>query len=236
MRPVAIFRFSPTEGPGHFATFLDSRRVPWQLIAIDEGVPVPASPEAFSGIVLMGGHMSVNDDLPWIPPLLELIRQAIARRIPVLGHCLGGQLIARATGGSVGRNPVKEIGWGGVRALDNPVAKDWLGDFQRFDAFQWHGETFTIPAGATRILESDYCPNQAYVLDDLHLGMQCHVEMTDAMIREWCDNGAGEIAASDSPAVQTPDAILGAASERLPRLSAVAESLYSRWLQGLARD
>jgi GMP synthase-like glutamine amidotransferase len=76
----------------------------------------------------MGGPMSVNDDLPWIPPSLELIRAADAAGIPVIGHCLGGQLMAKAFGGTVGRNPVKEIGWGEVAATGAPEAADWLGD------------------------------------------------------------------------------------------------------------
>lgn len=235
MKPVAIFRHARTESPGHFATFLDREGVPHKLIAIDAGDPVPASPSDFSGLVFMGGPMSVNDDLPWIDPVLTLIRAAVAADIPVLGHCLGGQLIAKALGGSVGANPVKEIGWGAVRVLDHPVARDWFGDVTGFDAFHWHGETFTIPPGATRILESAYCPNQAYVLGDKHLGMQCHVEMTEDMIRAWCEGGADEIARADSPAVFPPSRILADTAARLAPMTAVADVLYSRWMSGLAR-
>ncbi|MDE2585824.1 MAG: type 1 glutamine amidotransferase, partial [Betaproteobacteria bacterium] len=112
MRPVAIFRHSPTEGPGYFATFLDTHRVPWELIPIDAGAPVPAAVDGYAGLCFMGGPMSVNDPLPWIAPIGALIRDAIAKDIPVLGHCLGGQLIVQALGGTVTRNPVKEIGWG----------------------------------------------------------------------------------------------------------------------------
>ena len=93
MKPVAIFRHARSEGPGYFATFLDENNIPWRLLAIDEGEPVPQDAQAFSGLVFMGGPMSVNDDLPWIPPVLALIRQAAATGIPVLGHCLGGQLM-----------------------------------------------------------------------------------------------------------------------------------------------
>src|SRR5689334_6085774 len=98
MNPVAIFRHMPTEGAGYFATFLDRHSVPWRLLKIDEGDTVPDSPEEFSGLCFMGGPMSVNDDLPWIPPALALIRAAVARRVPVIGHCLGGQLMAKALG------------------------------------------------------------------------------------------------------------------------------------------
>lgn len=114
MKPVAIFRHLPIEGPGYFATFLDNNHIPWQLIKVDAGENPPDSIKPFSGLVFMGGPMSVNDDLPWIESSLNLIRQAIDLEIPVLGHCLGGQLMAKALGGSVTQNPVKEMGWGKV--------------------------------------------------------------------------------------------------------------------------
>lgn len=233
MKPIAIFRHAPTEGPGHFASFLDARNLPWKIIAVDAGEAVPVSPDAYSGLVFMGGPMSVNDDLPWIPQVLNLIRAAVKADIPVLGHCLGGQLIAKALGGEVSRNPIKEIGWGRVAVADNPEARHWFGDMTGFEAFHWHGETFSLPPGATRILESPHCANQAYVLGK-HLGMQCHVEMTEAMIREWCAVGAGEIAAARSPAVQTPEAMIALNGANLPPLNRTAERLYSRWIEGLS--
>ncbi len=235
MKPIAIFRHAPHEGPGHFATFCDSHGLPRELIAIDAGAPLPASPDAYSGLVFMGGPMSVNDDLPWIAPVLELIRAAAAAGIPVLGHCLGGQLMARALGGSVGRNPVKEIGWGSARVLDTATAADWFGAVKSFAAFHWHGETFTPPPGAERILESAWCANQAFVLGP-NLALQCHVEMTEAMIASWCDVGGEEIAAaSASPGVQTPRQIQALNETNLPVMRAVADRLYGHWAQGLRR-
>lgn len=233
MKPVAIFRHVAHEGPGHLADFLDARKIPWQLIAVDRGDAIPASPAGFSGLVFMGGPMSVNDDLPWIPQSLELIRLAVAAGIPVLGHCLGGQLMAKALGGEIGRNPIKEIGWGTTRTTSAPEAGAWLGNATEFTAFHWHGETFSIPAGATRILESEHCANQAFVMDGIHLAMQCHVEMTEPMIQEWCAVGADEIAASDSPAVESPERILAGTAQHLSHLQATAKRLYNHWLNGL---
>jgi len=233
MKPIAIFRHAPSEGPGHFASFLDRRSQPWELIAIDAGAAVPGSPEDYAGLVFMGGPMSVNDDLPWIAPTLNLIRQAVAADIPVLGHCLGGQLIAKALGGMIGPNPVKEIGWGAVQVPDAPEARRWFGDLHAFQAFHWHGETFSLPPGAVRILASAHCANQAFVLGK-HLGMQCHVEMTRAMIEQWCEVGAAEIiAARSSPGVQTPTQMLAAADALLAPLNQVADRLYARWLEGI---
>jgi GMP synthase-like glutamine amidotransferase len=179
--------------------------------------------------------MSVNDPLPWIAQSCALIRAAVAADLPVLGHCLGGQLIARALGGTVTRNPIKEIGWGPVRVLDHPVARNWFGDLAGFETFHWHGETFSIPPDAVRLLESAHCANQAYALGKV-FGMQCHVEMTEEMIRQWCADGAAEIAVSDSPAVQAPEAMQAGMAPRVAALNAVADRIYSRWINGLKRD
>lgn len=233
MKPVAIFRHARSEGPGFLADFLDGRRIPWQLVCIDAGAVVPEDVHVCSGLVFMGGPMSVNDNLLWIPPVLDLIRRAVAADIPVLGHCLGGQLLARALGGAVGRNPVKEIGWGEVQVADHAEARRWFGAVRQFSAFHWHGETFTLPGGATRILSSPYCENQAFSLSR-HLGFQCHVEMTASMVREWCAIGADEMAAAAaSPAVQTEAGIVHDLAARTAALNAVAATVYAEWVKGL---
>jgi GMP synthase-like glutamine amidotransferase len=233
MKPVAIFRHSSGEGPGYFATFLDAHGIPWQLICIDAGAPPPPTFAKFSGLCFMGGPMSVNDDLPWLPPLFELIRGAVAAGSPVIGHCLGGQLMSRALGGTVTKNPAKEIGWGEVEVAD-PSAQDWLGDLAKFEAFHWHGETFSIPPGATRILKSAYCENQAFTMGP-HLGMQCHVEMTAAMIRLWCRQWSEECAAP-SASVLTPEQMNERMEERLAAMRVVADRLYAHWIAGLSED
>lgn len=234
MKPVAIFRHARSEGPGHFATFLDEKNIPWRLIKIDEGEAVPGDAQAFSGLVFMGGPMSVNDDLPWIPPLLSLIRQAAANDIPLLGHCLGGQLMAKALGGAVSRNPVKEIGWGEVSVAPDAASRAWFGDLGTFTAFHWHGETFSIPPGANRILGSAHCANQAFALGK-HMGMQCHVEMTDEMVRNWCEIGSDEVAAAlSSPGVQTPEEMQQNLPARIAALNTHAAVIYTHWIKGLA--
>ena len=236
MKPVAIFRHFYSEGPGYFATFLDRHSIPWTLIRVDAGEAVPSSVEAYSGLVFMGGPMSVNDPLPWVGQSCALIRAAAAASMPVLGHCLGGQLIAKALGGTITRNPVKEIGWGPAELLDNAEARRWFGDLAGFETFHWHGETFSIPPGATRLLESAHCANQAYARGKV-FGMQCHVEMTEEMIRQWCRDGAAEIAAAaNSPAVQSPEVMQDGMAPKVAALNAVADRIYARWVEGLNRD
>jgi GMP synthase-like glutamine amidotransferase len=235
VRPVVVFRYSDTEGPGHFATFLDARRVPWKLVKLDQGEAVPPSSEPFAGLGFMGGPMSANDDLPWTAAMLELMRDARSRGVPMIGHCLGGQMMSRAMGGEVTRNPVKEIGWNRVQVEDSPLARAWFGDdLREFTTFQWHGETFTIPPGGERILTGEHCPNQAYVVDQRHLGLQCHVEMTPEMIASWIGSGRGEVEANlSSPAVQPVERIQADMPKRLPELSSTAQRLYARWIRNL---
>ena len=205
-----------------------------QLIALDEGAPVPRDPRPFSGLCFMGGPMSVNDDLPWIAPALELVREAVRKDVPVLGHCLGGQLMSKAFGGAVRANAYKEIGWGEVRVADNGVAREWLGDLQSFETFQWHGETFSIPPGATRILENRHCENQAFALGK-HLALQCHVEMTEDLVRLWVRTGADEMReAAASPAVQSAGQMTSELESRVERLHEVADRLYDRWTEGIS--
>ena len=238
MKPVAIFRHTPTEGPGYFATFLEAHTVPWQLIAIDAGEQVPDMPDAFSGLAFMGGPMSVNDPLPWIDAECALIRAAVAADIPVIGHCLGGQLMSKALGGQVTRNRVKEIGWGNATVDDVDAASSWLGDFRgKATVFQWHGETFSIPPGATRLMHNEWCDNQMFVTGR-HLGMQCHVEMTPEMIATWCESWEEEVRGLPAlpPPVQTPQQMQEETAYRLPAMRELAGRLYTNWIRGLKRD
>ena len=232
MKPVAIFRHSPTEGPGYFGAYLNAHSIDWTLVTIDAGAAVPASAGEFSGLAFMGGPMSVNDDLPWIPAALRLIRAAAEQGVPVLGHCLGAQLMSKALGGSVGPNPSKEIGWGRVDVADSEPARAWFGATRGFLAFHWHGETYTLPPGAVCIASSPHCRNQAFVLGP-NLGMQCHVEMTPEMIRSWCESGKDEIARCACPDSADCAEIQAHLEPRIAALNAVAARLYDRWIDGL---
>ena len=234
MNPVLIVRHTATEGAGYFSEFLDHHAIPWQVVRIDADDALPDKLNGYSGLCLMGGPMSVNDDLPWIAPELALIRQAVEQGIPVIGHCLGGQLLSKAMGGVVSSNPVKEIGWSDVRVTDTDAAKDWVGSSgQALRVFHWHGETFSIPPHGVRILDSAHCANQAFILDNRHIGLQCHVEMTPQMIRTWCESGVAEIAASPGPAVQSADLMQSDLQTHTRQLHAIADKIYSRWIQGL---
>ncbi|HYN53904.1 MAG TPA: type 1 glutamine amidotransferase [Methylotenera sp.] len=233
MKPIIIFRNVAHEGPGYLGDFLTEQNIPWQIINTDEPEALPHSILGYSGVVLMGGPMSVNDDLPWIAPILNLIQEAHASDIPLLGHCLGGQLISKALGATVTQSAIKEIGWGEVAVSQHETAKHWFGEIESFNSFHWHGETFSLPQGATHLLASPYCQNQAYSIGK-HLAFQSHIEVSAEMVQSWCEIGTEELAeASESPAVQQADEM----QQNLPLhcffLQKVAKQVYGQWIKGL---
>lgn len=227
MKPVYIFRHVACEGPGYLGEVLARAGLDTRLIAIDAGDVVPTEIAGAAALVFMGGPMSVNDPLPWIDAELALIRAAHAAGMPVLGHCLGGQLIAKALGGEVRPHTVKEIGWHVVERMrdDSP----WLAGLpRRFEVFHWHGETYSLPAGATPLLRSAWCEQQAFAAGNT-LALQCHVEMTAAMVREWTELNHEELSPS-SASVQSPAQLLDALPARIAALHEIADVLYGRWL------
>jgi len=234
-RPVAIFRFSRTEGPAYFADWLDARGIEWRLVALDEGAPVPVDPRAFAGLAMMGGPMSVNDALPWKTPLSSLLRAAVDSEVPVIGHCLGGQLLAQALGAPVMRAPVAEIGWLDVDVCDSAAEREWFGGRAAFKTFQWHYDAFALPAGAVPVLTNKFNANQGFVVGGRHIGLQCHVEMTRELTETWLATGAKELPAVSGAATQSAADIRRDLPARIDSLHAVADDVYARWAQGLRR-
>jgi GMP synthase-like glutamine amidotransferase len=235
MRPLTIFRHIACEGPAYLAEVLDRHAVPWRLVRIDENEPVPDTLDDCSGLVFMGGPMSVNDPLPWIEQELALIRMAQAGNMPVLGHCLGGQLICKALGGTIRANPVKEIGWHTVRKCNTPAAAQWLaGVPDEATLFHWHGETFSIPDGAEILLESEHCAHQAFAIGNT-LAMQCHVEMLPPMVSEWAALYAHELQETGTT-VQSAEQMTADLPARISAARQVADTLYQRWLAPLLAE
>ena len=162
-----------------------------------------------------------------------LIREAHTLDVPLLGHCLGGQLISKALGGVVRRNPIREIGWGEVMVIESATAQTWFGDMKYFTAFHWHGETFSLPIGAEHLLKSPYCENQAWSIGK-HLALQTHIEMTTDMVEKWCEEGKDELSDNnDNVAVQQANVMQKDLRSRCNSLSKVAEVVYTQWIAGL---
>ncbi|HTN48420.1 MAG TPA: type 1 glutamine amidotransferase [Burkholderiaceae bacterium] len=241
MKPVVIVQHEAGVEPGNFGQHLRDRGRPFVIRRLFDGDAVPESAEPYAGLCSLGGNMSVNDDLPWIEAELALLRDADARGVSVIGHCLGGQLLARALGADVQRSPHVELGWGRLQFDDVRRAHEWLGvDADRVEYFQWHSDAFGVPAGGHRILQGRWCPNQAYVVERpgyAHIGMQFHIEMTPEMVRHWAADlaAACEVDAerlrTGGPAVQSPEEMVEDAEGRAARMRRVATHLYDRWLR-----
>jgi len=233
MKPLIIFRHVDIEGPGYLTHFLKTHGIHYLLVKVDQGDEIPRSLDNIGGLVFMGGPMSVNDDLPWIHQEIALIKRAAEAKLPILGHCLGGQLISKALGGEIYPNPAKEIGWYNVEWIENRVAPGWLNGLPlNFEVFHWHNETFTIPRGATNILRSHHCSRQAFVKDNI-LALQFHVEMTVDMTKEWAQVNRVELetTARQNPGVQTYAQMLDEIEGRTMALHKVANIIYGHWLR-----
>ena len=161
MKPIVIVQHEVGVAAGHFASWLHARSLPHVAVNVHLGDAVPQSAERYAGLCSLGGNMSVNDPLPWVREEVALMRDAVERGVPVIGHCHGGQLLARALGAEVTRNPCKEMGWLPVDVVDAALVEEWLGSEVLGELFHWHGDAFSLPTGAHRLLSSRLTPNQA---------------------------------------------------------------------------
>lgn len=234
MKPVTIIRHIACEGPGYLESVLQRYDIEYQLIAVDQQQAIPASPSNMGGLVIMGGPMSVNDDDDWISQEIRLIQQTIDINLPVLGHCLGGQFIASALGAKIIKNPVKEIGWFPVLAnQDQTRVPDWLDNFKSPQTvFHWHGETFELPENSTRLLSSQHCENQAFLYKDNVLALQCHIEMTAAMVEEWSSLYQDELT-QPGETIQSQQEMLKGCSQHINQLNQLADDVYRHWFEQL---
>lgn len=236
MKPIAIFQHTHVGDPGAVFTVLDELSLPWTLVPIMEGAPIPASPDAYSGIVLMGGGMGVNDGLDWVAQEIRFVRQAHEAGLPVIGHCLGGQMLATAMGGHVEKGPRMEIGWQPVQYASNALVNEWFGPTPPQEVFQWHQDIFILPEGAQRLASSEVCPNQAFVFADRHLGMQFHLEMTPDLVASLAlANRASherELGKSN-PSTNTHDEMMANLETRTQQQYQAMHHAYTRWAKNL---
>lgn len=193
---VTIIKHIDIEGPGTIGGFLDDNNISYHIIDVFNGESLPDSISDVSSVIVLGGPMNVYEEeqYPFLKEEDEFLKEVIENGLPTLGFCLGAQLIAKAKGAMVIKNPQKEIGWFKVSLTDNGLSDSLFQGFKReFDVFQWHGDTFNIPDGAVKLAESDLCENQAYRIGNNIYGLQFHVEVTDEMIYQWIDAYKDEV-------------------------------------------
>lgn len=227
---VLAFRHVPFEDLGHIAPALEEYGLGIEYADLYRGASGAPDASAYGGLIFMGGPMSVNDSLPYITTELRIIEDAARRKQPMLGVCLGSQLIAKALGARVYRNPVKEIGW-----FDVDFAAEAAGDplFRaaqpRELVFHWHGETFDMPSGAQHLASSARCRHQAFRYGDAIYGLQFHLEVTPPMIADWCEQDAncGDV----RELTEIPDPHRNAV-----RLGDLSRSVFGNWGQLLSNS
>ena len=232
MKPVRIFRHVACEGPGYLGTFLNQHNVPFEIVCIDDGISVPKKLDDISGFVFMGGSMNVTDPLQWITEEKELIRKAIDKNIPVMGICLGAQLMSAALGGKITHDPNMEIGWHNVKADIKNIDNEWLKELpENFAPFHWHADTFDIPEEATVLLHSKCRMNQAFSINN-SIAMQFHLEMTTEMVEEWVRLFKSDLK-NGTPCVQNSHEIISNLEKKIKNLHQSADIFYGRWIKGL---
>lgn len=232
MRPIAILQHESTQGPGVLRDHLDENGIPYRLIspASDGKAPVDAS--KFSGIVVLGSDHCVSETLPWIEDELTLLQDAIRRDVPVLGHCFGAQMLARAMGAKVRRNICPNIGWSQIWIT--PHAQQAMALPKQATIFNWHYDTFEIPRGAIRTMYGSHCLNKGFSRGR-HWAFQGHLEVTAESIKDWCAAGRLELLRAGGPAVQSEAQILQELHERIAALHTIANQTYRTWTRQLER-
>jgi len=206
------------EGLGSIEDWLTTRaaRVDWTRFYAGDPLPDPAGIDL---LIILGGPMSVNDeaDHPWLTAEKRFVAAAIAGGTPVLGICLGAQLIASALGARVYPGPQKEIGWFSITASDSTPGR--FAFPPETTAFHWHGETFDLPPGAVRLASSAAVTNQAFQVGDRVIGLQFHLETTPASLAAIAEHCADEI--TDGPTIQSAATMQQAPPETFAAINAL---------------
>ena len=219
---VVVFRHVPFESAGRLESLLEERGIEVRYSDLHLRDAPDPDLAGTAGVIVMGGPMSVNDDLPWLRREQRLVEGAIATGKPVLGICLGAQLLAQSLGAKVYRNQTKEIGWFKIY-FSEAARQDRLfaGLEQPETVFHWHGETFDLPEGAEQLAWSDACRQQAFRWKNVY-GMQFHLEVTPEMVADWCrqDENCGDVRELET----LPDPATNEA-----RLADLARLVFGRW-------
>ena len=231
MAEFLVLQHEPMEGPGTIAGEIRSAGHTVRIIRMDQKEKVPADPGPFAGVVVMGGTMGVYDQgkLTHLKEEIGLLEKALQKEKPVLGICLGAQLLAAAAGAEV-KPGEKEIGWVLVHkmpeACKDPVLRRLP---ENFHALMWHGDHFALPKGAIHLLGTQKCACAGFRIGKKAYGLVPHLEMTAAMIDEMVSASRQELASAHVEPAQ----ILEDSSEYAEPTEELARTMWKVWI-GLA--
>lgn len=229
MSEFLVLQHIECEDLGTIGPAMSGRGIGAKYIRLFDGEPVPQDIERYAGIIILGGPMNVyeEDEYPYLKDEDMLIKKAIHKGSPVLGICLGGQLIAKATGAFVKKGTKKEIGWYKLNLTQGGKEDKAFGRLpEEITVFQWHGDTFDIPQGAKHLAGSELFPNQAYRVSNNIYGLQFHLEVTEKTINKWIAEYQDELAALD---YINADQIIKDTSHYIDNLSKYAELFYDKF-------
>jgi len=193
---VAILKNVPEEGPGSIEEYLKKRSIPYRIFET-QGGSFPSTLNGYRALVILGGPMGVYQlrDYPYLKKTLALIEEAVARHMPLLGICLGSQLIAHALGGKVYKGQEEEVGWKEIYLTEKGLADPFMGLLAQnpatgapdraFKVFHWHGDTFDLPSGGVHLASSALYPHQAFRYGTHVYAFQFHIEVTEDMVHRW---------------------------------------------------
>lgn len=197
---ILVLRHSSSVGPGYLEDFIKRRGLTQHLLDLHEGASLPANPDEFGAVIVLGGEMNAyaEDSFPFLKKENDFIRRTVQHGVPFLGLCLGGQLLAKALGGKVTKNSEKEIGPYEI-ALTEEGARDPLfaGFSERFPFCQWHGDTFSsLPSDSVLLASSATCKHQAFRHGTNAYGVQFHPEVTPLVLESWCHDFSSDLTSS----------------------------------------
>lgn len=230
---LLVLRHVPHEHLGSFADILNDKGIDYDYINLYEDSQ-ELSLLGYHGLIILGGPMGVydSDKYSFMDKEEIIIKDAILKKIPVLGICLGAQLIAKALGAKVYPNSVKEIGWYLLEITDQAVFEPLFKGFDMNElVFQWHGDTFEIPEGAVKLFSSPLCQNQAFRFGDKVYALQFHLEVTRQMIEEWLFESTNLKELKTLKGVIDPEQILKESPPRTERLNQLAKSFFEGFCQ-----
>ncbi|MEZ2739697.1 type 1 glutamine amidotransferase [Comamonas jiangduensis] len=232
MKPIAILQHEATQGPGVLGEYLQRHGIPFEVITpcVDNQMSLRATD--YRGLVVLGSNHCANEQLHWIEQERCLLQDALSHDVPVLGHCFGAQMLARAMGARVWRNPCSNIGWSPAW-VTKPAQELWHLPSE-ITLFNWHYDTFEMPKGATRSMYGAFCLNKGFV-QGRNWAFQGHLEVTADSVKSWCNEGRDELRHATGPAVQHESQILACLPQNIDALHATAMNVYSAWMQELDR-
>jgi len=229
-----VLQHVAVEGPGTLAPYLEARGWKLETVALYAGTRPPEDARGYQAVIVMGGPMGVYDEVeyPFLRDEHHFLRRAMAQDVPLLGICLGSQLLAKALGARVYRNPQQEIGWYTVD-LTPAGATDPLfaGLASPVPVFQWHGDAFDLPAEAIPLASSPLCAHQAFRYGDRVYGLLFHLELTPAIIQAWIEAFQDELLSLRG--ISDPDRIVAEIPHRFAAYQEVGTRVFANLVEHL---